>query len=90
MSDLILCYSITNRLVNTSLVDSFKFSSFSRTRGHVRKLNARLCRKDITKFYFCNRVVSFWNKLPSHVVLANNCKTFKKYLNKLDNKFYNI
>ena len=77
-------------LINTTLSDTFKLSTFNKTRGHERKLNARFCKKDIAKFYFSNGVVSLWNRLPSHVALANNCKTFKKSLKKLDEQFYSI
>ena len=35
-------------------------------------------------FFFCNRIVNVWNRLPSHVVAAQSLHIFKNYLCAVD------
>lgn len=52
-------------------------------RGHSMKLNKKICRLDIRKYYFTNRVVDIWNDLPESVVIsANTMFTFENRLDK--------
>ena len=60
----------------------FKFSN-NNTRGHSLKISKQFSRTDIRKFFFSNRVVNSWNKLPEHVVHAPSISSFKKYLRSL-------
>ena len=42
---------------------------------------------DYRRYFFSIRVIDFWNKLPSDVVIVPNLSTFKKRLsNYLDSK----
>ena len=57
----------------------------SRTRGHRFKLVKSRARLDITKYFFNNRVVDCWNKLPEHVIEATSVNMFKNRLDKFEN-----
>ena len=57
----------------------FQFSN-SVTRGHSFKLPKKLCRLDVRKFFFANRVVNDWNGLPPNVVNAETVNQFKDRL----------
>jgi len=49
-------------------------------RGHDSKLFKRRFRLDVRKFVFSNRVIHFWNSLPTQCVNCNTVDTFKKYV----------
>ena len=52
------------------------------TRGHNLKLSRQTCRSRIRHDYFSQRIVEFWNGLPSDVVNASTVNSFKGRLNK--------
>jgi hypothetical protein len=54
------------------------------TRGHNLKLTKELCRTDILRFYFCNRICDVWNSLPIDVVNAPSVNSFKKRVTKIN------
>jgi len=78
--DLTLCYQIIDSHIDTSLASLFTVNTYQKTRGHDLRLTAAKFTKDITKFFFTNRVIRQWNKLPSHIVHAPSVKSFKKHL----------
>ena len=54
-------------------------------RGNDLRLHKSRFKYDMRKFYFANRVVDHWNRLPNWVVTANNIKLSKKDLSSIDN-----
>jgi len=52
------------------LTDMFQIDTSRRARGHSLKLVKCQCNKDITKFFFCHRLVSKWNILNNDSVTA--------------------
>ena len=53
-------------------------------RGHLAKLEKLGCKKDIRLYFFSNRVVAWWNKIPQEVIDAPSIDSFK---NRLDSHF---
>ena len=53
-------------------------------RGHSAKLEKLGCKKDIRLYFFSNRVVAWWNKIPQEVIDAPSIDSFK---NRLDSHF---
>ena len=49
----------------------FKLKEGSRTRGHKAALVKEQCRLDIRKYFFSQRVINEWNKLPNDCVNAS-------------------
>ena len=52
------------------------------TRSNSRKLTVMICRFDLQKYCFTNRIVNMWNNLPHNVILADNVNQFKNRLDK--------
>ncbi|XP_074658653.1 uncharacterized protein LOC141911564 [Tubulanus polymorphus] len=50
------------------------------TRGHPYKLEKRRCRKNIRLKYFTNRIINYWNSLPTEVVETPSVNSFKARL----------
>ena len=48
----------------------------------MNRVRACICRYDLRKYCFTNRVVPIWNSLPNIVVMADNINLFKKCLDK--------
>ena len=67
------------------IINFFALSKIDRTRGHGMKLSKKFCRIDARKYYFSQRVVDGWNKLPQEVVNADTVNTFKNRLDKFGN-----
>jgi len=54
------------------------------TRGHRYKLVSQLCKYDLRKHFFVNRLVKLWNSLlPNDVVSACSVSSFKRHLDLL-------
>ena len=72
-------------------VDYRKYFSISNTttRGHLLKLHKSRSRLDLRKYFFSQRVVDMWNKLPEEVVESKSINEFKNRLDKYD-KYYTI
>ena len=66
-------YKVDHKLLQHSTDD--------RTRGHIKKLKPSTCTSRVRHFFFTQRVVKLWNKLPENVVSAPSMNCFK---NKLD------
>ena len=55
----------------------FKLKGGSRTRGQKAALVKEQCRLDMRKYYFSQRVIHEWNKLPNDCVNASSVNMFK-------------
>jgi len=42
---------------------------------HDRKIRAKKKRTDIGKYYFVNRTIKLWNRLPAGALAAFSCKS---------------
>jgi len=51
-------------------------------RGHSKKLFKKMCRLDVRKYTFSNRVVVKWNSLPDSRVDGTTVNTFKMHIAK--------
>ena len=47
------------------------------TRGHSRKLMKARCTRDITRYFFSNKVINRWNVLEQSAVDASSINAFK-------------
>ena len=54
------------------------------TRGNPYKLFPHICRLDILKFVFFNRVITYWNHLPDVCLTNVNLNAFKNMLSNVD------
>lgn len=88
-------FSLQKRRIRGDLIEVFKYlkginkvnyarllrpSSVSRTRGHKWKLFKGKFSTNIRKYFFSQRVISVWNRLPNHVVEAETLQVFKSRL----------
>ena len=55
----------------------FKLKEGSRTRGHKAALVNEQCGLDTRKYFFSQRVINEWNKLPNDRVNASSVNMFK-------------
>ena len=55
----------------------FKLKEGRRTRGHKAALVKEQCRLDMGKYFFSQRVINKWNKLPNDYVNASSVNMFK-------------
>jgi ribonuclease P/MRP protein subunit RPP40 len=83
-ADLCLTFRILHGLVDTDPSEFFVVRGNTLTRGHPLKLAVAVMRRDCTKFFFVNRVVTPWNSLPSGLVRSESIAAFKTGLKKID------
>jgi len=50
--------------------------------GHNLKLVNYRCHYDLTKYFFCTRIINTWNSLPESVISASTTDSFKNKLDK--------
>src|SRR6218665_2186914 len=70
------------RCIGQAVEHTFFKKTTGNLRGHSLKLYHKPVRLDITKFFFSQRIVDNWNRLPEEAVSASSLSAFKK---KLDN-----
>ena len=80
VNDLVLCYKMQHRLINTELCSALHQSVCTTTRGHPLKLQKISCSIDATKYFFTNRLHDSWNSLPASVVTSETLHLFKQRL----------
>jgi hypothetical protein len=89
-------FSLTKRRLRGDLIETFKILkgfdkidstkfftlATSNTRGHSLKLYKKNVNSNIRKFFFTQRVVEVWNRLPQSVVEAVSVNSFKDLLDR--------
>jgi hypothetical protein len=86
--DLVFCYKVQHKLVDTELCNALTRSIYTTTRGHPFKLQKIPCSCDATKYFFTNRLHDLWNELPDSVVAAESANSFKQRLHNLNLSAY--
>ena len=60
----------------------FTLKKGRRNRGHKAALVKEQCRLDMRKYYFSQRVINEWNKLPNDCVNASSVNMFKNTIHR--------
>ena len=60
----------------------FKLKEGSRTRGHKAALGKEQCSLDMRKYYFSQRVINGWNKLPNDCFNDSSVTMFKNRIDR--------
>ena len=79
-TDLTELFKIINGYTCLQPENFFTFNVQARTRGHNYKIYPNFSHLNVRKYFFTNRVVELWNRLPHEIVNASNVVVFKKLL----------
>jgi hypothetical protein len=80
--DLIEVYRIMNQIDQINPDTMFNKAEYTGTRGHSQKLAKSRSHLDIRKYFFSQRVINDWNRLPESAVSAKSTLSFKIELKK--------
>ena len=79
--DLIETYKICKGVYDPATTSSlFVTNSSDRTRTNGLKLTKQVTNSSQYQHFFTNRVINYWNILPTHVVNAKSTNAFKNYI----------
>ncbi|XP_071498991.1 uncharacterized protein [Diadema antillarum] len=81
--DLLQTYRIMKQIDKSKPDNYFELARTSKTRGHSKKLIKTRNRRDIRKYFYSQRVVNGWNKLPQTAIDAPTLLSFKRQLTQL-------
>ena len=81
--DLIEMFKIMKGIYKVDKTKLFEINKDS-TRGHNLKIRKKQCRLNLRKYFFTQRIVNDWNKLPAEAINAETVLNFKK----IDPMFY--
>jgi ribonuclease P/MRP protein subunit RPP40 len=76
--DMIQVFKIVKRIDNVEPDKYFTFDNANVTRNNGFKIKKRQVGSNETKFFFFNRVVNMWNRLPPCVVQKESVDGFKE------------
>ena len=76
--DMITTYKILNNMINVPK-DKICPMSMSRTstRRHGLQIDRRMCKTDVRKYFYTQRIAEPWNKLSSNIVYSPTVASFK-------------
>ena len=80
LRDLIETFKIINNIDKVDKDKFFKSATTINLRGHKDKLFKPQVRSQIRANFFSYRVITYWNKLPEHVIRSTSVNSFKKRL----------
>ena len=78
--DLIEVYRIMNGIEAIDWKLLFSKAPYDGTKGHTMKLEKKVIRLDIRKYFFSQRVIDYWNALPQIAIDAKSINQFKSQL----------
>ena len=77
--DMIMMYKILNGLEGLPFDDLFSFH-YTITRTNAYKLYKQFSHLNCRKYFFSQRIIEDWNKLPKEIIESTNIWTFKSKL----------
>ena len=81
-ADLLEVFKIYRGLSMIRFEDMFE-AARTGTRGHSAKIYKRRCRLDVRRFFFSERVIDRWNRLPQDAIDSSTVNRFKGQLERL-------
>ena len=64
---------------NFNILDYISFSTTSTRSGSTRKLKFKICKSNLSRHYYFNRIVRLWNSFPV-IDLTVSVRSIKKFL----------
>jgi hypothetical protein len=80
--DMVEAFKIVNNKYNSQLAQEILTINTRGTRSNDRNVQVKFAHSNIRKKTFSNRIPKYWNKLPQHVVSAENVATFEARLDR--------